>query len=195
MCSAEETMRIRCLQVGVLCLLLLLPFPASALAPQDIRFPDLAPAGELLLPLHNAAPVRYLRLFTVSMAGLYLPADVPPERALSDIPKRLEIGYLVPIPGRELAWAAQTVLARSQTPEALARLQGLIDRLHLAYRDVKPGDRYALTYLPGRGTELALNGEPLATVEGAEFAAAYFGIWLGHRPIDEGLKRALLRSR
>ena len=52
-----------------------------------------------------------------------------------------------------------------------------------------------MTYLPGRGTELALNGTPLAVIEGADFAAAYFGIWLGPNSIDDRLKRDLLKGR
>ena len=86
-------------------------------------------------------------------------------------------------------------LERNQTPAELARLQGRIDRINTTYKDVKAGDRYSLTYLPGRGTELALNGTPLLTIEGADFAAAYFGIWLGREPIDEKLKRDLLKGR
>jgi hypothetical protein len=64
-----------------------------------------------------------------------------------------------------------------------------------AYRDVKPGDRYALTYIPGSGTELSFNGSPLVVIDGADFAAAYFSIWLGKRPLDPGLKDKLLRKR
>ena len=67
--------------------------------------------------------------------------------------------------------------------------------MHAAYRGVEAGDRYALTYRPGAGTELALNGEPLVSVEGADFAAAYFAIWLGPAPADERLKRDLLEPR
>jgi hypothetical protein len=57
---------------------------------------------------------------------------------------------------------------------------------------VEPGDRYALTYIPGMGTELSLNGEAKGTIQGADFAAAIFSIWLGTKPIDKGLKRQLL---
>ena len=48
-----------------------------------------------------------------------------------------------------------------------------IDRMNRHYRDIKPGDRYALTFIPGRGTELSLNGTALVTIEGDDFAAAY----------------------
>ena len=60
---------------------------------------------------------------------------------------------------------------------------------------MEPGDRYALTYLPGEGTELAKNGVRLALVPGEEFAEAYFGIWLGEAPLDRNLRDQLLEPR
>ena len=60
------------------------------------------------------------------------------------------------------------------------------------YQDVEPGDRYALTYIPGVGTELSLNGEPQGLVEGREFSAALFGIWIGGTAMDEVLREELL---
>ena len=63
------------------------------------------------------------------------------------------------------------------------------------YEDVKPGDRYALTYLPGLGTELALNGKRLGVIEGADFGAALFSIWFGDQPFDAALKGQLLGAK
>jgi len=37
-----------------------------------------------------------------------------------------------------------------------------------------------------------LQTSELVTIEGAYFAAAYFGVWLGREPIDEKLRRDLL---
>jgi hypothetical protein len=42
------------------------------------------------------------------------------------------------------------------------------------------------------GTELALNGVPRGVIQGADFAAAIFSLWLGDQPIDERFKRSLL---
>jgi chalcone isomerase-like protein len=63
------------------------------------------------------------------------------------------------------------------------------------YVDVKPGDRYSLTYVPGQGTKLRLNGVERGTIEGADFAAAIFSIWLGAKPMDNKFKRSLLGMR
>jgi hypothetical protein len=47
-------------------------------------------------------------------------------------------------------------------------------------------------YVPGDGTSLLYNGKRLGMVPGAEFAAAFFAIWFGEKPLDPGLKRKLL---
>jgi hypothetical protein len=48
--------------------------------------------------------------------------------------------------------------------------------------------------VPRRGTELSYNGKPLVLIEGADFASAYFAIWLGRNPIDKDLKKQLIRK-
>ncbi|NTW98659.1 MAG: hypothetical protein HGB35_01720 [Geobacteraceae bacterium] len=184
----------------IICLLLLaghfiLPAPSHALTVENIHFADNTTIGGTPVPLRNAALLRYLRFIKAYVAALYLPEEVTSEAVLSDVPKRLEISYLVSIKGPDFGKGAEPTLKLNQTPAELTRLRSRIDRINAIYRDVKPGDRYSLTYQPGRGTELALNGTPLAVIEGADFAAAYFGIWLGRDSIDDRLKRDLLKGR
>jgi hypothetical protein len=76
----------------------------------------------------------------------------------------------------------------------LDRLLSSIDQLNKFYTDVQPGDGYALTYVPGVETELALNGEPRGLIEGAEFSAVLFAIWIGRQPVDESLRKQLLTN-
>ena len=84
--------------------------------------------------------------------------------------------YFRAIQAGDFGRAAMKVLADNMSPATITRLKPRIEQLHRLYQDVKPGDRYGLTYLPGVGTELALNGERKGIVEGADFAAAYFAI-------------------
>jgi hypothetical protein len=194
MSSLNATFRIVCGTVLVAALASL-PIPAQALTIENATFTHSITIGEKPVTLHGAALLRWLKLVKVYVAALYLPEQTKPSDALSDIPKRLEISYLVAIKGADFGPAAEPILARSVSGAELKRLRHRIDRLNAAYRDIKPGDRYALTYQPGKGTELSLNGEPLVTIEGADFAAAYFSIWLGHKPLDDNLKKALLHKR
>ena len=78
--------------------------------------------------------------------------------------------------------------------EAFESLKPRLEKLNALYRDVQPGDRYSLTYVPGKGTELALNEEPLGIIEGAEFASALYAMWLGEKPMNKSFKQQVLGS-
>jgi hypothetical protein len=192
--SLNATFRIVCSTVLVAALTSL-PSRAYALTVENATFAKSITIGDQWVPLHGAALLRWQKLVKVYVAALYLPEQTKPSEALSDIPKRLEISYLVAIKGADFGRAAEQILARNVPGAELAGLRSRIDRLNAVYRNIKPGDRYALTYQPGKGTELSWNKEPLITIEGADFAAAYFGIWLGSKPLDDKVKKALLRKR
>ena len=144
------------------------------------------------LRLTGAGVFRWRWIVKVYAAALYAPAGSARPDPSADEPRRLEFRYLVPIERADFGRAADALLSRNVPAEALAPLRARLDRLHAAYVDVQAGDRYALTYVPGRGTELTYNGRPLALIEGADFARAYFAIWLGPEPIDAGLREDLL---
>ena len=108
------------------------------------------------------------------------------------MPKRLEVEYFRSFRGKDFGPAARKLIAQNEDSQALRTLQDKIDLHSSFYEDVKPGDRYSLTYIPGKGTQLALNGIPKGTVKGSEFAAALFSIWLGPNPLDEKFKLQLL---
>jgi hypothetical protein len=166
-----------------------------AVAVGDIDFAGSASVGGQAVPLRNAALYRYLSLISVYAAGLYLPSEAEGDFCRADTPKRLELSYLVEIAAADFARSASHVLAKNLSSRDAAALADRIETLHRAYRDVEKGDRYSLTYIPEEGTELALNGNVLAKVDGADFACAYFGIWLGPEPLDDGLRDRLLRVR
>ncbi len=144
------------------------------------------------LELRGLATLRWRRLIKAYAAALYLDDGTPSHRVFDDVPKRLEIEYFWSIEGDDFGPAAEQILARGMSEADLTALRPRLARMHAAFRSVRPGDRYALTYVPGRGTELSLNGERLVSVPGADFAAAYFAIWLGEQPIDGGFRDRLL---
>jgi hypothetical protein len=170
------------------------PAPASVEI-EGVRFQRSVGEGPSALDLCSAELLRWKYVIKVYVAALYVDdcSALPGAVDRGDAARRLELSYLRGFSAEQFAKAAETVLRRTFDDETLAPLQSRIERLHAAYRSVSEGDRYALTYRPGQGTELALNGEPLVVVEGADFADAYFDIWLGPDPADEGLRDRLLR--
>ncbi len=168
------------------------PAASGTVVVEGVRFAETVAAGDADLPLRGAGLLRYMVFIKAYVAAFYLPEAVRTEEALFDVPKHLEIEYFHAIAAPDFATATRSGIARNVSMTRFERLKPAVEELNALYRDVTPGDRYSLTYVPGTGTTLALNGNPLGTVAGADFAAGLFAIWLGPMPLDEGLKRTLL---
>jgi hypothetical protein len=165
---------------------------------EGVVFRDRFAVGSSELQLHGVGLLRYRLLFKGYVAALYLAGSsskaVTPSSVLADAPRRLEIEYFWKIPADAFAKITVEWVERNTDPAGLQRLRQRIARFNTLYQDVEPGDRYALTYVPGVGTELALNGRRLGLVEGADFSAAIFSIWFGENPVDESLREQLLAA-
>jgi hypothetical protein len=135
---------------------------------------------------------RWMSVIKVYDARLHLGAGEPPTKVFADIPVRLQLTYHRGFTAAEIIKGGDTLLARNVKAETLTALRERLELINRAYRDVREGDRYTLTYAPGKGTTLRLNGSPLVTIPGHDFAAAYFRIWLGDDPISESMRDALL---
>lgn len=105
----------------------------------------------------------------------------------------LEFDYLRKIKKSIILESSGKILANNMSPVELASIQERVDQINAAYRTVDAGDRSALSYIPGEGTTLWINGERKITIEGKDFARLYFRIWLGERPISEKMRDALLQ--
>lgn len=173
-------------------LLLALAGPARTAEIEGVHFADSVQAGSTELALNGVGLLRYKRILKGYVAALYLGKGHGPQDLFKDIPKRLELHYFWNIKGSAFGKAGEEVLAENVSADEMARLRTRLDQIDKLYEDVKAGDRYALTYIPGQGTELAHNGRRLGVIEGADFAAAYFSIWLGRKPLDTALKSELL---
>jgi Chalcone isomerase-like len=160
-----------------------------------VTFAGRVRAGEQALVLVDVAALRWKLVFRPYAGAFYIAPGVEPGRWREDVPKRLELAYFYSFAGKDFGPAGEEVLARNVAPEAMAALRERLAEIARLYVDVVPGDRYALTYLPGRGTELAKNGHPLGVVAGSDFAAAYFSIWLGEDPISAAFRDRLLSKR
>lgn len=144
------------------------------------------------MSLRGEAVLKVGYLFKVYEARLLLDEQVPTSRVLEDVAKRLEIRYLRAIKAEDLVEIGDHTLQRQIDPQLFGQIKDRVATINRWYTDVQPGDVYTLTYVPGIGSELALNGKPLGLIEGADFAAAYFGIWLDPRTKYRDFRQALL---
>ena len=56
----------------------------------------------------------------------------------------------------------------------------------------KKGDHVTMLYTPGTGVRIQIVGKVDVTVKGAAFAQALWEVYLGPKPLDEGLKKGLV---
>ncbi|BBO72040.1 hypothetical protein DSCA_59700 [Desulfosarcina alkanivorans] len=171
---------------------ILIPPAAEATGTDGVHFDRQVMVGDQALAIRGTGVLRYMRVIKVYAGALYTLPGTDPDAVLSDTPKRLEVEYFHALNGQDFGSATYKGLARSHDPQEIERLKTRIDYHNSLYVDVEPGDRYALTYMPGVGTELSLNGRPLGVIDGADFAAAIFSLWLGDTPFDGRFKNDLL---
>jgi hypothetical protein len=179
--------------IAAAALLILLAAPtAEATQVENVVFDKQVVVGQQTLDIKGAGVLRYLRFIKAYAGALYTLPGQDPATILSDTPKRLEVEYFHALKGEDFGPATYKGLSKNVDAVEIERLRPQIDYHNSLYVDVQPGDRYALTYVPGVGTELALNGRSMGVIEGADFATAIFSLWLGENPFDHQFKRALL---
>lgn len=152
-------------------------------------------ALETELELSGVGVLRYLGFIRVYNGALYLPPEIDKNKVLADVPKRLEVKYLRSFDAEDFGPATVAGIQKNVSPEIYQRLESRIALHNTLYEDITPGDRVSLTYIPSVGTTVEINGKSKGTIEGADFAAALFSMWLGENPFDAGFKQALLGEK
>lgn len=165
--------------------------PTHAAEVEGIYYDEIYMAGNKRLVLIGVGLLRYWG-FKAYTGAFYLEEGAPVNDALSDTAKRIELEYFRPIKGKDFGPATNKSIAKNVDSQTFEGLRSRIDYHNSLYVDVQPGDRYSLTYVPGKGTELSLNGESKGIIEGSDFAAAVFSIWLGPKPISKSFKKQIL---
>ena len=177
----------------IIALLLLLACTAEARAPEP-GFPGeilLGNTGETLSKLGEYRYV-YRMFFKLYDVALYAEPKASAKDVLSaSVSYRLQFRYLREIDKAIILKSSAKILDKNLNPDELRQIAERVDRLNAAYQTVKDGDHSSLTFQPDVGTTLRINGSPVTTIEGADFARLYFKIWLGERPISDSLREAL----
>ncbi len=166
-------------------------YQANGASNRGIGFQDEISLEEVQLSLQGIGILKWKYLINVYLVGLYKPIDVPVSRVLENIPKRLEYYFFVDMKASDFQDTGFELMARNVGEKKAKILTPQLNALNALYQDVKAGQRYTFTYLPGRGLEMALDGNVLGLVEGAEFAASYLSIWLGPDPVNTSLQKGM----
>ena len=143
----------------------------------------------------NGAGLRTRLMFKVYVASLYLPQranDV--QSVLAKAPRRIQMNMLRSLSADQLADALNDGLADNNPPQTLAAIKPQIEQLSAimkAFKDVKENDVVTLDFIGG-ATRVGLNGESRGAIPGEAFNQALSRIWLGDKPVQPELRKALL---
>ena len=159
---------------------------------EGVNFDNSVIINEKKATLRGTALLRYMIFIKAYVTAFYLHENFSKKDALGNVERRIVIHYFHAISADDFAEATTEMIEKNVSPDRFSVLQPQIRQLNDFYKDVEPGDEYTATYIPGIGTEMALNGKALGVVPGEEYSAAFFSIWIGKNPVDKGFRNQLL---
>ncbi len=172
---------------------LLLAATAEAATVAGVTLNDTTTAGGQTLVL-NGAGIRKKLFIKVYVAGLYLPAkQSAPERILAaDTARQMVMHFVFNVEKGKIAEGWQEGLV-ANTPNTSPAVKQAFSTLSSWMEDMKKGQRLVLTYVPGSGTTVEVNGKVKGVLPDKAVADAILATWIGPKPgPGEDFKKAVL---
>ena len=170
----------RIVPTALLALSLTLPAGAASLA--GVTLPDKAEVGGQTLVLNGLA-LRSKFFIKVYVGGLYLPQkEKAAAKVLSeDVPRRMVMHFLYSVSKDQMCDAWKEGLEQN-SPKAAPDVKKAFTTLCAWMEPIPKGNELTLTYTPGKGTEVQVNGKTKGTLEGKATSDAIVGTWIGPDP-------------
>jgi long-chain acyl-CoA synthetase len=143
----------------------------------------------------NGAGVRTRLVFKVYVGSLYVPQKATTPLAVLELaPRRVQLNLLRDLTAQQFVDSLTEGLQDNNPPEDLRTLKPQTDelvRIMQAIGQAKEGSVITLDYVDG-ATRITQDGATRGTIPGEPFNKALFRIWLGDRPAQADLKKAML---
>jgi chalcone isomerase-like protein len=152
-------------------------------------------ASDLVL---NGAGVRTRAFFKVYAIGLYLPDKKPAAADAIGAPgaKRVAIHMLRDVDAATFTEALVEGMRPNHDEATMKTLEPRIAELSSIMnelKEAKKGMMVLLDWQPGAGTVVSVDGKSRGKpIAGEDFYRALLRIWIGERPVQDDLKKALL---
>jgi hypothetical protein len=174
-------------------LLLCLAFPLWAAEVAGVKIDERANVGNADLVLSGAG-LRKRVFFQVYAIGLYV-QDRKADPVAQPGPKRVHIHMLRDVGAEQFTEALADGIKANHTEAEAKALEPRVQQLGAimaGVKEAKSGMAIALDWT-GRETVVAIDGKPAGEpIPGEDFYRALLRIWLGDKPVQEDLKKALL---
>lgn len=170
---------------------------AAALEVAGVSFDDRVRLADSEV-VANGGGLRKKAFFKVYAMALYLPEKQGDADAAigGKGAKRVAISLLRDLSAQQFVDALQEGMAQNHSGAEMAALKERVKQFSdtlLALGEAKTGTRVLIDWLPGSGTRVSVNGERRGNdISGEDFYQALLRIWLGHKPVQDDLKQALL---
>jgi hypothetical protein len=181
--------------------LLLAALPASALEVAGVKVADSITVDGKALVLNGAGlRTRTFLAIKVYVGALYVTQRSTDAAAIValDAPKVIRMTLLRDVDRASMLTAFRDGI-ENNSPTQAAALAPKLKQVEAAFpAEFKEKQVLAVSYVPGTGTTVGVEGEKGVTIEGKDFADALFRIWIGPKPTDGGLedlKAALLSGK
>jgi hypothetical protein len=175
--------------------LALVAVAAAAMELAGVTLPDTTTVNGSTLQL-NGMGVRTKTFLKVKVyvAGLYLATASHDAAAIiaADTPKQVVMHFLYKKVEKDKLTEAWREGFEKNSAAALPALKARLDQFCALWPDMASGEQAVITYLPGTGTRLELNGKEAGVIPGKDFADAMFAVWLGAKPADADLQAGML---
>jgi hypothetical protein len=182
--------------VGGFIALLALALPVQAAEVAGVKLADSDTVSGTPLAL-NGAGLRKRAFFQVYAIGLYLPKKTASgaEAIAAPGPKRIAIHMLRDVGADQFGEALVEGMRNNNSEAQMKAFEPRIAQLNALMaemKEAKKGMRITLDQVAG-GTQMTVEGKPSGKpIAGEDFYRALLGIWLGEKPVQDDLKRALL---
>jgi chalcone isomerase-like protein len=181
----------RIVYTSLLALLLALPAGAGTLA--GVTMPDKADAKGQSLVL-NGMGLRSKFFIKVYVGGLYLAQKEKAAAKIisADAPRRMVMHFLYSVSKDQMCEAWEEGLTQN-TPNASAEVKKSFMTLCSWMEPIPKGNELVLTYVPGEGTHVEVNGKMKGTLPGKPTSDAILDTWIGPDPAPGAdFKKAVL---
>lgn len=162
--------------------LMVVSVTASAATVAGVNVADTVDVSGHKLVLNGAA-LRKKLFIKVYVGSLYLHAKQSNAASVlaSDTPRRQVLHFLFDVGKEKMAEAWEEGL-EDNTPNASAEVKTAFKSLSAWMDDMKEGQTIVLTYVPGTGTIVEVNGKNKGTLAGKAVADAILNTWIGPKP-------------
>lgn len=187
-------------KILILVTMVMLPVESASAAGKDSiqvadhAFPMAIVSADTTLTLKSGTHYRYMGMFDVLSAGIYLPESVSAKDFVKPGSKALRLCYDRAFSADEFSKVTVDFMTDNNPLEVVKAVEKEIDAFNKLYQAVVPGDCYALVFVKGQGLSFFKNDVELGKPGKDTFAEAVFRIWFGPKPFSKGMRDDLLEG-